>query len=318
VGGIALVTGGAGFIGSHLARALVAEGHPVTVLDDLSVGSRTRVPQEAAFVQGDVRSADDLRRALEGVDIVFHNAARVSIRSSLKEFYSDADTNLMGTLNLLRCLPGTGVRKLVFASSMAVYADNQTPVPIGEDHPREPVSPYGIAKLAAEKYCLQLSQELGIGCHILRYFNTFGPGQTFTPYVGVITIFARRLLEGRPPLIYGDGQQSRDFVHVDDVVTANLLSMRSPVRQGIFNVGTGRATSVNEIAALLCERIHPGLRPEHLEAHPGELRYSIADVSRIASALGYRPTVTLAGRIDEVIAWQRKEAGAGAEPGGQR
>jgi UDP-glucose 4-epimerase len=306
--GIALVTGGAGFIGSHLARALVARGHAVRVLDDLSVGRRSRVPAEAGFVLGDVRSGDDVRKALEGVEIVFHQAARVSIRSSLKEFHADADINLMGTLNLLRCLAGTEVRKVVFASSMAVYADSDAPVPIDEDHPKEPLAPYGIAKLAAEKYCLQLSRELGVACHVLRYFNTFGPGQTFTPYVGVITIFIRRLLEGRPPIVYGDGRQSRDFVHVDDVVQANLLSMGSALERAVFNVGTGRATTLNEIAALLCGAIDPRLRPEHVAAHPGELRYSIADVRRIGASLGYRPTVTLADRVHEVIAWQRAEA----------
>lgn len=297
----ALVTGGAGFIGSRLAGALLSQGHEVAVLDDLSMGKRESVPPGAEFIEGDVRSGEDVRRALEGVDVVFHEAAKVSIRASLEHFYADADTNFMGTLNLLRCLRGSAVRKLVFASSMAVYADSPAPVPIPEDHPAEPLSPYGIAKLAAEKYCLQIAGELGIGCNVLRYFNTYGPGQSFTPYVGVITIFVRHLLEGRQPEIFGDGEQRRDFVHVDDVVQANLLAMNTPVRSGVFNVGTGRATSVNEIAALLCARLAPGIRPSHRQAHPGELRYSIADVGRISAAMGYRPTGVLAERIDEVI-----------------
>ncbi len=301
--GRALVTGGAGFIGSRLVRALLAEGLEVTVLDDLSMGRRENVPPQARFVEGDVRSAEDVRRALEGASVVFHEAARVSIRASIAQFHDDADTNFMGTLNLLRCLAGTGVRRLVFASSMAVYADSATPEPVAEDHATEPISPYGIAKLAAEKYCLLVCRDLGIGCQVLRYFNTFGPGQAFTPYVGVITIFIRRLLEGQPPVILGDGEQRRDFVHVDDVVAANLLALKGPMTSGVFNVGTGRATSVNEIAALLCERLAPGCRPEHQGAHPGELRYSIADIRRITAALGYRPAATLAGRIDEVIAF---------------
>ena len=308
--GRALVTGGAGFIGSHLARALLAQGRAVTVLDDLSMGRRENVPEGADFVHGDVRSGDDVRRALEGADVVFHEAARVSIRSSVKEFYRDADTNFMGTLNLLQCCAGSGVRKLVFASSMAVYADSDSPAPIAEDHATEPIAPYGIAKLAAEKYCLQLARDMGIACHVLRYFNTYGPGQTFTPYVGVITIFIRRLLQGERPGIFGDGEQQRDFVHVSDVVAANLLALASPLERGVFNVGTGRATSVNDIASLLCSRIAPELRPVHLDAHPGELRYSIADIGRIASALGYRPAATLAQRIDEVIDFYRSGAGA--------
>lgn len=301
----ALVTGGAGFIGSRLARALLAHGIDVTVLDDLSMGTRANVPDGARLLVGNVCSQDDLAQALEGAEIVFHEAARVSVRASVKEFYQDAETNFMGTLNLLRCCGGSSVRKLVFASSMAVYAEGDAQRGIREDHPTEPISPYGIAKLAAEKYCLQLAREMGIDCHVLRYFNTFGPGQTFTPYVGVITIFIRRLLQGQQPDIFGDGEQRRDFVHVDDIVAANMLCMRSALPAGVFNVGTGRATSVNELSALLCARIHPAVTPRHLPAQPSELRHSIADIGRIAAQLGFAPTATLEGRIDEVIAYHR-------------
>lgn len=302
----ALVTGGAGFIGSRIARALLAEGLEVVVLDDLSMGREANVPAGARFIRGDVRRAEDLAAALDGVDIVFHEAARVSIRSSVKEFYADADTNFMGTLGVLRACAGTSVRKLVFASSMAVYADSPTPEPVREDHLAEPLSPYGIAKLAAEKYCLQLASDMGMHCHVLRYFNTYGPGQTFTPYVGVITIFIRRLLEGQVPTIYGDGEQRRDFVYVDDIVAANLLAMKSPLPRALFNVGTGIATSVNEVADMLCRRIAPGIRPRHVEAHPGELRNSIADIGAISSALGYRPAGRLEERIDEVVDFYRR------------
>lgn len=275
------------------------------MLDDLSKGKAENVPPGAALRVGDVRSPDDVARALDGADVVFHEAARVSVRSSVKQFFEDADTNFMGTLNLLRCSAAGRVRKIVFASSMAVYADSPRPEPVSEEHPREPISPYGIAKLASEMYCLQIARDNGIDCHVLRYFNTYGPGQTFTPYVGVITIFIRRLLRKERPMIYGDGEQRRDFVHVDDVVRANLLCLRSPVRHGVFNVGTGRATSVNEIAALLCERIDPALAPYHVEAHAGELRNSIADIGRIGAALGYRPAVRLEDRIGEVIEYCR-------------
>jgi UDP-glucose 4-epimerase len=301
----ALVTGGAGFIGSHLARALLSEGLEVVVLDDLSKGKAENVPPGATLRVGDVRSPDDVARALDGADVVFHEAARVSVRTSIKQFFEDAETNFMGTLNVLRCSAGRGVRKIVFASSMAVYADSPKAEPLSEEHPQEPISPYGIAKLAAERYCLQIARDSGIDCHVLRYFNTYGPGQTFTPYVGVVTIFIRRLLQGERPMIYGDGEQRRDFVHVDDVVRANLLSLRSGVGHGVFNVGTGRATSVNEIAALLGERIDPGCAPYHVEAHPGELRNSIADIARAATTLGYRPSTRLEDRIDEVIDYCR-------------
>ncbi|MCC7126116.1 MAG: NAD-dependent epimerase/dehydratase family protein [Acidobacteria bacterium] len=303
----ALVTGGAGFIGSHLARALLGAGLEVVVLDNLSMGKVENVPRGAHLRIGDVRSEADVRAALDGVDVVFHEAARVSIRASIKEFFADADTNFMGTLNVLRSAAGSGVRRLMFASSMAVYADSPTPDPIDENHACEPISPYGVAKLAAEKYCLQLAREMGIDCHVLRYFNTYGPGQTFTPYVGVITIFIRRLLAGEAPTIYGDGEQRRDFVHVSDVVAANLLAMNSSLGSGVFNVGTGRATSVNDIAALLCARLAPDIRPIHLPPHAGELRYSIADISRLRDTLGYRPRAVLADELDAIIAHHRDD-----------
>jgi UDP-glucose 4-epimerase len=306
----ALVTGGAGFIGSRLARSLLAQGIEVTVLDDLSMGVRANVPEAARFVQGNVCSQDDVGRALEGADIVFHEAARVSVRASVKDFFQDADTNFMGTLNLLRCCAGSTVRKLVFASSMAVYAEGDADRGMAEDHPTEPISPYGIAKLAAEKYCLQLATVMGIDCHVLRYFNTFGPGQTFTPYVGVITIFIRRLLQGQQPDIFGDGEQRRDFIHVDDIVAANVLSMRSTVPAGVFNVGTGRATSVNEVFAMLRARIDPAVMPRHMPAQLSELRHSIADIGRIGSQLGFAPTIALEDRIDEVIAYHRRALAA--------
>ena len=297
----ALVTGGAGFIGSHLTRALLARGLKVTVLDDLSMGKRENVPQDARLIVGDIRSPNDVSTALNGVDIIFHEAARVSIRSSIQHFYDDADINFMGTLNILRRCAGTSVRRIVFASSMAVYADSESPEPISEDYLAEPISPYGIAKLAAEKYCSQLALDMGIDCHLLRYFNTFGPGQSVTPYVGVITIFVKRLLEQKAPVIFGDGEQRRDFVHVSDIVAANLLAMETQEHYGLFNVGTGRATSVNEIAALLCERIAPGISAEHVAAHAGELRYSIANIDRIVTTLGYTPRVSIADRLDEII-----------------
>jgi UDP-glucose 4-epimerase len=296
-----LVTGGAGFIGSHLVRSLLAAGHEVVVLDDLSMGKRENVPAEATFIQGDIRSASDVRQSLEGVETVFHEAARVSIRASVKQFVEDAEINLMGTLNILQCCADTGVRKLVYASSMAVYDDSPRPMPIAETYRTEPQSPYGISKLAGEKYCLQFCQTNNVQCRVLRYFNTYGPGQTFTPYVGVITIFINGLLRGQAPTIFGDGEQRRDFVHVSDIVQANLCALKSDRPSGIYNVGTGRATSVNEIAAMLCERINPKLKPNYAPAQIGELRNSIADVTRISQELGYQPRVEIADRIGEVI-----------------
>jgi UDP-glucose 4-epimerase len=300
-----LVTGGAGFIGSHLVDALVARGDAVVVYDDLSMGSVANVPSVAEFVEGDIRNTAKLAQALCGVDAVFHLAARVSIRSSADHFVEDADINVLGTLSLLRACAGLSVQKLVFASSMGVYADSVAPVPVAESYPTRPISPYGIGKLASESYCLQICPTLGIQPVALRFFNTYGTRQTFTPYVGVITIFVRKLLAGEPPVIFGNGEQCRDFIHVSDLVAANLLALDSDVSECVINVGTGQATSVNEIAELLCARIAPQIRPQYAERVQGELQNCVADITLARKLLGYEPNAAVATHIDEVIEYLR-------------
>ncbi len=327
----ALVTGGAGFIGQHLVRGLLARGLEVTVLDDLSVGKRENVPAGAKFVQGDVRDPEAVTMALAGVDCVFHEAAVVSIRASVEGFVHDGDVNLLGTLNLLQCMADSGVRRAVFAGTMAVYADSPTPAPLREDALTRPVSPYGIAKLAAEQYWLMMCAHFGIEGTALRYFNTYGPGQMPTPYVGVITIFITKLLRGEAPVIFGDGEQCRDFVHVEDVVGANLAVLDaplgvaeeassgggagaaaaarpSPVAGRVFNVGTGHATSVNDVAKGLVAILKPGSVPRHAPAVEGELRNAIADISAIRKALGWQPKRT---RVDfeSVVEYWRASVG---------
>jgi UDP-glucose 4-epimerase len=301
----ALVTGGAGFIGHHLVAALIERGLAVSVLDDLSVGRRENVPAAARFVEGDVRDPDAVDEALRGVDCVFHEAAIVSIRASVEGFAKDAEVNLMGTLNLLGRMQAAGVKKAVLASSMAVYADSPRPDPVPESYATQPISPYGVAKLAAEQYWLLMCPRFGIDPTVLRYFNTYGPGQTPTPYVGVITIFIQRLLAGKPPLVFGDGEQCRDFVHVDDIVAANLLALAHPGEGEVFNVGSGRGTTVNEIATALTAELAPELRPVHEPRQPEEVRNSVADISRIRAAYGFeprRPTIDFA----DVIAYRRR------------
>jgi UDP-glucose 4-epimerase len=284
----ALVTGGAGFIGSHLTRAL-----------HLSVGRRDVVPAAARFVHGDIRDSRAVADALAGVDAVFHLAAQVTIRGSFDRFYEDLDTNVMGTARLLRDVDPGAVKWFVLASSMAVYDDTDSPRPIDESHTTKPLSPYGIGKLAAEGVARQVLAGRGVPLTTVRYFNTFGPGQTYTPYVGVITIFVTRLLRGEAPVVFGDGEQQRDFVHVDDVVSG---TMAAPGRQpGTYNLGTGTGTSLNTLAAMLTSRIASSLTPEHGPAPPGELRYSIADISAARRELEYRPARTLAGDLDAVI-----------------
>jgi UDP-glucose 4-epimerase len=295
----ALVTGGAGFIGSTLTRALLDAGQRVTVLDNLSMGRRERVDSRARFVEGDVRDPAAVRAALADVDVIYHLAAQVTIRGSFDRFYEDLDTNVMGTANILRELDPARVRWFVLASSMGVYADAAEPRPIDERHPTEPLSPYGVGKLASEQLAAQVLAMRGVPLTTLRYFNTFGPGQAFTPYVGVLTIFVTKLLSGEAPVIFGDGEQRRDFIHVDDVVAGTMAAPGKPT--GTYNLGTGKATSLNELAALAIAHVGATTSPRYEAARPGELRYSIADITAARAALGFVPQRTLADGLDPII-----------------
>ncbi len=298
----ALVTGGAGFIGSHLMRGLLNEGLEAAALDNLSMGKKENIPAGGRLVVGDILDYEALKSVLsDGVDIVFHEAAIVSIRASAKNFYNDAMTNIMGTLNVLRACMESGVKKLVFASSMAVYGDSPQRAPVAEGELEEPISPYGLSKQASEKYLCLMAESNPIDVICLRYFNTYGENQTYTPYVGVITIFANRLLKGEPPVIFGDGNQTRDFIYVGDIVQANIKAMYADMHRGIFNVGTGVGTTVNQIARLLIEKINPAITPEFSEAVPGELNYSVADISKIRSELDFVPRHSIQDTISRVL-----------------
>jgi UDP-glucose 4-epimerase len=305
----ALVTGGAGFIGSHLVERLLEQGLSVTVLDDLSVGRREHLPTEARLVVGNVCDPDAVRQVVDGADVVFHLAAHVSIRASMQGFLHDAQVNVMGTVNVLdACARAGTVRKFICASSMGVYADAPSAEPISEEHPTRPASPYGVGKLASERYVQLVSREARFESVCLRFFNTYGPRQSYTPYVGVATIFVRRLLAGQRPVIFGDGEQCRDFVNVQDIAQANLLAMQHDGVDGeVFNVGTGRGTTVNRLATMLCARLAPGLKPSYLPAHAGELRYSVASIAKARRVLGYEPEGDLERDLDAVIGWCKEQ-----------
>ena len=295
----ALVTGGAGFIGSHLSRRLLAQGRRVTVLDNLSVGRATAVPDGARFVHGDIRDARTVAEALRDVDCVFHLAAQVTIRGSFDRFYDDLDTNVMGTACVLREAVAHQVKWFTLASSMAVYADAPTPEPIDERHATQPISPYGAGKLAAESVSRQILAAHGIPFTAVRYFNTFGPGQIYTPYVGVLTIFVTRLLRGEPITIFGDGEQQRDFIHVDDIVAGTIGATGGAA--GSFNLGTGRGTSLNQLAQIVLSRLAPGQRAQHGPAQAGELRFSVANIDAARHAFGFNPTRSVRDNLDDVI-----------------
>lgn len=296
----ALVTGGAGFIGSHIVERLIDAGMQVTVIDDLSVGRAENLPKGARFYRASILDDSVVSKALEGVEVVFHNAARVSIRNSFADAVKDAETNVLGTVALLKECASAGIRKFIYASSMAVYGAGAS-VPVTENAGVCPDSPYGTGKLAGESYVRQISNHYGFDGVVLRYFNTYGPRQTFTPYVGLITIFITRLLQGEPPVIFGQGKQVRDFVHVRDVAEANLHAMNKAVHGSVINVGTGIGTSVAEIAGLLIRRFDLNIDPLFAPLPPGEPLDSVADVSGMNRVLGFAATRRLSEMVDEVI-----------------
>jgi UDP-glucose 4-epimerase len=298
----ALVTGGAGFIGGHLVRALLARGIGVTVLDDLSVGRRENVPDAAKLIVGDVIDPEATLGAVAGCDVVFHLAARVAIRSSFEFVVEDTKVNVAGTASVLRAAAKAGgVHRFVTTSSMAVYADAPSPAPIDERHPTVPVSPYGISKLASEALVHLMCAERGIGSACVRLFNTFGPGQALSPYVGVVTIFVNRLRAGERATIYGDGEQCRDFVHVDDVVRGFLCAMDGSTTGETYNIGSGVATSVNQVLARVSKELGRPFDPAYADAVPGELRFSVADTTKAREQLGYVPSRSFDEAIGEVV-----------------
>jgi UDP-glucose 4-epimerase len=297
-----LVTGGAGFIGSHLAAALVERGDEVLVLDDLSTGSREHVPAGAELVQGDVADGVNAR----GFDAVFHVAGQASIFKSFDNPQRDLRTNVLGTVNVIEACVRDGVERLVFAGSMTAYGE-PSDVPTPESAPCVPVSYYGVTKYAAERY-VQASAARGLAVTTLRMFNVYGERQSLSnPYQGVLAIFLGNVLRGEPITIHSDGEQTRDFVFVDDVVDAWLRVLDDPgTYGGVFNVGSGRETSINELARAVVTA--GGGDPAAWEirnapAQAGDVRRSAADVSAIRRATGWEPRVSLADGLSRTAAW---------------
>lgn len=301
----AVVTGGAGFIGSHTAEELLKNNIETVVIDNLYKGKEENIPKGIQFIKMDIMDAEKLEDIFCGVDVVFHEAAHVTIRNSIDNFYEDAYINIMGTVNVIQAVIKNGVKKLIYASSMGVYGEAEE-LPVKETQKLEPTSPYGISKLAGEKYCLQMANFHNFDAVSLRYFNTFGTKQTLTPYVGVITIFINRILEGKPPVVFGDGRQIRDFVSVLDVAYANILAMKYGKNGQVMNIGSGRGTTVNEVAQIVIERMAPGMVPKYASPQPGEPGSSIADITKAAEYIGYKPRYSLQDKIDEIIEWNKK------------
>lgn len=306
-----LVTGGAGFIGSHMVDRLVADGYGVRVIDNLSAGRLMNISGHlergrVAFVEGDIRDASVAEKSVEGVDVVVHLAALTSVPLSVENPSFTFDVNVTGTMNLLRACAEAKVGKLVFVSSCAVYGEPKF-LPVTEEHPTNPISPYAESKLAAEKFCLGFHEKELLRSVVLRLFNVYGPRQGVNDYCGVITRFIDRGRRGLPLVIYGDGWQTRDFVNIRDVVEAVSSAVESDYAEGeVFNIGFGVPTSVNELAETLLESAMLDLQVLHDEPLLGEIRHSYADISKAEKLLRYRPKVSLKDGLRALLANENK------------
>jgi UDP-glucose 4-epimerase len=301
-----IVTGGAGFIGSFIVEA-VAGSHEVVVIDNFSSGKSENMsgfPENVRFIRGSITNLSLLMDAFKGADGVFHLAAIASVARSVDDPLATHETNLTGTLNVLLAARNCGVRKVVFSSSSAVYGDEQT-LPKRENMPPAPLSPYAVSKLAGEYYCTVFSELFGVKTVSLRYFNVFGPRQDpHSEYAAVIPKFITRLIDNQPPLIFGDGRQTRDFVYIKDVVQANLLAMQSPVT-GTFNIGSGQKIDLNTLAGTLAEIMKVNLNPIHEKSRMGDIRDSVSDVSAAKNAFGFQNRYSLDEGLRETITWFR-------------
>jgi UDP-glucose 4-epimerase len=306
-----LVTGGAGFIGSHVVDGYVAAGHEVVVVDDLSTGKRENLNPRARFVQADIldpATAELIRR--ERPEVVNHHAAQISVRHSVDDPAFDARVNVLGTLALLEAARDAGTRRFLLVSSGgAVYGDQET-FPADEGHPTWPVSPYGVSKRASELYAHFFQVQYGLPFVALRYANVYGPRQDPHGEAGVVAIFALRMLRGEPVIVNGDGKQTRDYVYVGDVARMSLLALAADA-SGPVNVGTGVETDVNTLAQLLLAASGATSRVEHGPAKPGEQRRSVIDAGRAAAVYGWRPEVALAEGLGRTVEFFRaRVAGA--------
>lgn len=306
-----LVTGGAGFIGSNLVRQLLLDGHDVAVLDDFSSGYRANLEDLSGletFV-GDVRDKSLVDRAVAGREVVFHLAASVGNKRSIDDPVTDAEVNVLGTLHVLEAARRGGSRKVVLSSSAGIFGELKT-IPIREDHPVEPDTPYGSSKLCAEKLCLSYAKLYGMENVCLRYFNVYGPRQRYDAYGNVIPIFVFQALRGEQLTVFGDGEQTRDFLHVRDVVQANTRAALASGVWGAFNIGSGTRITINDLIRMLRADAALDFEYTHGPARPGDVRHSLADISAAAAAFGFKPSESLGEGLREYVDWARHEAGS--------
>ena len=306
----ALVTGGAGFIGSHLVEALVNQGITVTVLDNLSSGRLSNlepVKDRIRFIQGDIQDEEILTTAVMGCDLVFHQAAVVSVTQTVEAPVDSANVNELGTLKVLDAARRHHVQRVVLASSSAVYGDPPQ-LPKTESMAPHPLSPYAVQKLTNELYAAIYYRLYGLQTVCLRYFNVFGPRQDpSSPYSGVISIFITQALKNASPVIYGDGRQTRDFVFVRDVVQANLLAAGQQNAAGqVFNIGTSNSVDINSLWELTAKLAHCTQAAQYADTRSGEIRHSLSSIQKAGQVLGFQPRVSLNSGLDQTIAWYRQ------------
>jgi len=306
---ITLVTGGAGFIGSNLVKLLVEKGHSVVILDNLSTGYSNNVPisPRVKLVRGDIRDAATVKSAANGAQVIFHLAASVGNQRSINDPMTDSMVNILGTLNVLEAARSAGARKVVYSSSAAIFGELRY-LPIKEDHPVEPDSFYGVSKLGGEKHSLCYHNIYNLEVICLRYFNVYGVNQRYDAYGNVIPIFARELLTGQPLKIYGDGEQTRDFINVLDVARANLQAAEADGVSGAFNLGSGNSITINQLAVMMQEAAGTRVSVQHVPPRKGDVRHSRADISAVQSAVGFAPRVNLPEGLKEYVAWVQTEA----------
>ena len=310
-----LVTGGGGFIGSHLVERLLRDGHEVRVLDNFATGKRENLLDlggDVDLVEGDVQSYERVHNAVRGSEVVLHQAALPSVPRSVQDPLTSNAVNVTGTLNVLLAARDSDVRRVVFASSSSIYGANPA-LPKREDMTPLPMSPYAVAKQAGESYCRSFQQVFGLETVALRYFNVFGPRQDpLSQYAAVIPNFITAMLDGRQPVVYGDGEQSRDFTYIDNVVEANLLAMeREGVAGRMFNVATGERLTLNTVLEELSALTGADAGVHHLPGRPGDVRHSHADIGAAERDLGYQPVVTPREGLERTFTWFAERAAEG-------
>jgi nucleoside-diphosphate-sugar epimerase len=311
-----LVTGGAGFIGSHLAGRLLREGHDVRVLDNFSTGSRSNLAalgDSVDLVEGDIQSYERVHNAVQECEVVFHQAALPSVPRSIQDPLTSHSVNVVGTLNLLLASRDSGVRRVVYASSSSIYGADRT-LPKSEDRAPMPIAPYAVSKLASEGFCRSFSEVYGLETVALRYFNVFGPDQDpLSQYAAVIPKFISALLEGVAPTVHGDGEQSRDFTYIDNVIDANLRAATADGVSGqTFNVACGDRISLNRLLDDLRRIIGTDLEASYVESRPGDVKHSLADIGKAEEMLGYRPAVDFSAGLKRTVAYLQGKAEAEA------